>query len=119
MKKPLRALLRRSPAFDLPQATLDGERSAEGNDWRRGIARPLVSPGIGGLPGAGRRVSRAPARAWAKPPVIPTFPRDVCHDGTEGDRNDHLEMPCCTGDEGGPLGIGLQGQVSNRRKLHG
>jgi hypothetical protein len=50
---------------------------------------------------------------------MPTSPRDVCHDGTKGDRHGHLEMPCCTGDEGGPLGIGLQDQVSNRRKLHG
>jgi hypothetical protein len=32
-----------------------------------------------GLPGAGRRVSRAPARAWANPPVMPTSPRDLTH----------------------------------------
>ena len=28
-------------------------------------------------------------------------------------------QPCCTGDEGGPLGIGLQGRVPNRPELRG
>jgi hypothetical protein len=28
-----------------------------------------------------------------------------------------LEQPCCTGDEGGPLEAGVQGQASNHLEL--
>jgi len=41
----------------------------------------------------------------------------VCHDGAERSLYGTLMQPCCTRDEGSPLGIGLQGLVSNHLKL--
>ena len=35
----------------------------------------------------------------------------------KGGRDGHLKQPCCTRDEGRPLGIGLQDQVPNHRQL--
>ncbi|RPJ19339.1 MAG: hypothetical protein EHM35_20780 [Planctomycetaceae bacterium] len=43
----------------------------------------------------------------------------VRHEGEKGWSHEHLILPCCAGDEGRPLGIGLQGQVSNHPKLRG
>jgi len=42
----------------------------------------------------------------------------VCHEGAEGRlRDEHLKQPSCTRDEGGPLGIGRQGQIPSHFKL--
>ena len=35
----------------------------------------------------------------------------------KGGRKGRLKQPCCTRDEGGPLGLGLQGQGPNRLEL--
>jgi hypothetical protein len=41
----------------------------------------------------------------------------VRHEGAEGGLYGYLKQPCCTRDEGRPLGLGLQGQGPNHLKL--
>jgi len=41
----------------------------------------------------------------------------VCRDGAEGRSRDQTDVPCCTGDEGRPLGLGRQGLGPNHQVL--
>ena len=75
--------------------------------WSRDVRRQLRDAGIRVVLNARR---------------MPTPTRSaVRHDGAERrlDVRADLKQPCCTRDEGRSLGIGLQDQVPNHRKLRG
>jgi site-specific DNA recombinase len=70
--------------------------------------------------GAGRVVRAGGEAAAARSRVsLPVRGRLCATTARKGGRHGRLKQPCCTRDEGRPLGTGLQGQVPNRRKLLG